>query len=256
MTTAQAGNARLRTLLIVALGLVALPFAMRAIGLTLDSAIVIVVLCMATMGLNLLVGYTGLVSFGHSAWFGIGGYAAAISQLHWFKGQFVAPLVFSAAFTAALALVVGFLILRRRGVYFSLLTLALCALAFAIAFRWTSLTGGEGGLGGIERGTLGPVDLDSDVAYYTVVALIGLAVAIRPAPRGALAVRTRARRDPRERAAGDVPGLRDRPVQARGLRAVDDRSPGSPAHSWCSITVSPQPSRPRSRSPASSSRWW
>ncbi len=177
MTARRPGNARTRPLLAVAIGLVALPFAMRAIGLTLDTAIVVVVLCMATMSLNLLVGYTGLVSFGHSAWFGIGGYAAAIAQLRWFPGQFVAPMLFSVAFTSLLALVVGFLILRRRGVYFSLLTLALCALTFAIAFRWTSLTGGEGGLGGLQRGKLGPIDLDSDVAYYALVALVGFAAA-------------------------------------------------------------------------------
>ncbi|RPH58186.1 MAG: ATP-binding cassette domain-containing protein, partial [Burkholderiales bacterium] len=149
---------------------------MQAIGLTLDTATVVVILCMATMGLNLLVGYTGLVSFGHSAWFGIGGYAAALAQLHWFKGQIVMPLLFSFAFTAVLALVVGFLILRRRGVYFSLLTLALCALTFAIAFRWTRVTGGEGGLGGIERYRLGPLNLDDPWIFYGVVALTGLAV--------------------------------------------------------------------------------
>jgi len=77
MTMTIPGNGRTRPLLIGAIGLVALPFAMHALGLTLDTAIVVVILCMATMSLNLLVGYTGLVSFGHSAWFGIGGYAAA-----------------------------------------------------------------------------------------------------------------------------------------------------------------------------------
>ncbi len=156
--------------------LIVLPFAMQAIGLTLDTATVVVILSMAAMGLNLLVGYTGLVSFGNSAWFGIGGYAAALAQLHWFRGQFVMPLLFTIVFTAVLATVVGFLILRRRGVYFSLLTLALCALTFAIAFRWTSLTGGEGGLSGIERGRLGPLDLDDQRVYYGVIALTGLAV--------------------------------------------------------------------------------
>ena len=176
MTTPAPHLQKRQSLVVGAIALVALPFATHAIGLTIDTAIVLVVLCMATMGLNVLVGYTGLVSFGHSAWFGIGGYAAAIAQLHWFKGQFVVPLLFSVAFTATLALVVGFLILRRRGVYFSLLTLALSALTFAIAFRWTSLTGGEGGLGGIERGRLGPLDLDNDVSYYIVVATIGFAV--------------------------------------------------------------------------------
>ena len=176
MNATASSSGTMRPLVTGAIGLVVLPFALRAVGLTLDNAIVLVILCMATMGLNLLVGYTGLVSFGASAWFGIGGYAAAISQLHWFKGQFVAPVAFSVAFTATLALVVGFLILRRRGVYFSLLTLALCALTFAIAFRWTSLTGGEGGLGGLQRGRLGPVDLDDDVAYYAMTATVAFAV--------------------------------------------------------------------------------
>jgi ABC-type branched-subunit amino acid transport system ATPase component/ABC-type branched-subunit amino acid transport system permease subunit len=149
---------------------------LSAIGLTLDTATVVVILAMATMGLNVLVGTTGLVSFGHSAWFGIGGYAAALAQLHLFKGQFVLPLLLSIAFTATLALAVGFLILRRRGVYFSLLTLALCALTFAIAFRWTALTGGEGGLGGIERGGLPVPDLNGHLTYYIVVAVIGFTV--------------------------------------------------------------------------------
>jgi branched-chain amino acid transport system ATP-binding protein len=156
--------------------LVAIPVALQAIGLTLDTATVVVILAMAAMGLNILVGATGLVSFGHSAWFGIGGYAAALAQLHWFKGQIVLPLLFSIAFTATLALALGFLILRRRGVYFSLLTLALCALTFAIAFRWTALTGGEGGLGGIERGGLGLLNLDGHLTFYIVVAVIGFAV--------------------------------------------------------------------------------
>jgi branched-chain amino acid transport system ATP-binding protein len=169
-------SSRQRPLWVAAVGLVLLPLVFQAIGLTLDSATVVVILAIAAMGLNLLVGYTGLVSFGHAAWFGIGGYAAGLAQLHWFKGQMLLPLLFSVLFTAALSLVVGFLILRRRGVYFSLLTLALCALTFAISFRWTSLTGGEGGLGGIERVTLGPIDLNGHLSYYLFAALVGFAV--------------------------------------------------------------------------------
>jgi ABC-type branched-subunit amino acid transport system ATPase component/ABC-type branched-subunit amino acid transport system permease subunit len=165
-----------RTLWVGAAGLVLLPLAFQAIGLTLDAATVVVILAMAAMGLNLLVGYTGLVSFGHAAWFGIGGYAAALSHLHWFKGQMLLPFVFAIVFTALLSLVVGVLILRRRGVYFSLLTLALCALTFATAFRWTSLTGGEGGLGGIERGMLGPLNLDEHLTFYALVAVIAFGV--------------------------------------------------------------------------------
>jgi hypothetical protein len=104
-----------RALWIGALALVLLPIVFQAIGLTLDAAAVVVILAVAAMGLNLLVGYTGLVSFGHSAWFGIGGYAAALAQLHWFKNQMLLPMLFSVLFTATLSLVIGFLILRRRG---------------------------------------------------------------------------------------------------------------------------------------------
>jgi branched-chain amino acid transport system ATP-binding protein len=169
-------NSKYGPLVVAAAGLVLLPFAFHGIGLTLDAATVVVILALAGMGLNLLVGYTGLVSFGHAAWFGIGGYAAALAQLNWFPNQMWLPLLFAAVFTAALSLVVGFLVLRRRGVYFSLLTLALCALTFAMAFRWTALTGGEGGLGGIERGMLGPIDLNGHATYYTLVAVIAFAL--------------------------------------------------------------------------------
>lgn len=169
-------QSKYRPLWISAFALVLTPLFLLGIGLTYDVATVVVLLALAAMGLNLLVGYTGLVSFGHSAWFGIGGYAAALAHLHWFPNQMWMPLVFAVVFTAALSLVVGFLILRRRGVYFSLLTLALCALTFAIAFRWTAVTGGEGGLGGIERGTLGPISLDNHLNYYIVVAVIAFVV--------------------------------------------------------------------------------
>ena len=163
---------RYRSMVTVAIALVLLPFVLQAVGLTWDEATVVVILGLAAMGLNLLVGTTGLVSFGHSAWFGIGGYAAALAQRYWFQGQMWLPLLFSLVFTATLAAVVGFLVLRRKGVYFSLLTLALCALTFAVSFRWTALTGGEGGLGGIERGALGPWNLESHAGYYAVTACI------------------------------------------------------------------------------------
>jgi len=168
-------NAKHRPLWVAAAALVLLPLLAHAIGLTWDNATVVVILALAAMALNLLVGYTGLVSFGHAAWFGIGGYAAALAHLHWWPTGIVAPLLFSVAFTASASLVVGFLILRRKGVYFSLLTLALCALTYAVAFRWTAVTGGEGGLGGIERGSLGPVALDDHLSFYVFVALVAFA---------------------------------------------------------------------------------
>jgi branched-chain amino acid transport system ATP-binding protein len=168
--------AKYRPLWIAAISLIALPLVMRMFGLTVNTACLVVILSIATLGLNLLVGYTGLTSFGHGTWFGIGAYTAALIQKHWFEGQITLPILLSMIFVAVLSAVVGILILRRRGVYFSLLTLALAALTYTIAFRWSEVTGGEDGLGGLTRGSLGPIDLDDALVYYEVVALIALGV--------------------------------------------------------------------------------
>ncbi|MGB8434678.1 MAG: branched-chain amino acid ABC transporter ATP-binding protein/permease [Burkholderiales bacterium] len=169
-------HAKYRPLLVGTVALVLLPFAMDVMGLSTNTATQIVCFAMAALGLNMLVGFTGLHSFGHSAWFGIGAYAAAIAQKQWFGGQIALPILFSIVVVAALSTVVGVLMLRRRGVYFALLTLAFVALTYAIAFRWTALTGGEDGLGGLQRGGFGPFDLNDSGIYYWFVALIGLGV--------------------------------------------------------------------------------
>jgi ABC-type branched-subunit amino acid transport system ATPase component/ABC-type branched-subunit amino acid transport system permease subunit len=168
--------AKHRPLWVGAVALVVLPFALRALGLSTNTATQIVCLAIAALGLNMLVGFTGLTSFGHSAWFGIGAYAAAISQKQWFAGQIAAPIAFALVFVAVLSLVAGALILRRRGVYFALLTLAFVALTYAVAFRWTALTGGEDGLGGLSRGGFAALPLDDGNLYYAFVALIALGV--------------------------------------------------------------------------------
>jgi len=155
------------------LGLLISPFIMRALGLTPGTATDVVIYAMAALGLNLLVGHTGLTSFGHGAFFGIGAYAAALSQKYWFEGQMVMPILFTIVFCGLLATLVGALILRRRGVYFSLLTLAFSALTFAIAFRWTALTGGENGLGNVIRPAMGALQLDQPVPYLIAVSIIG-----------------------------------------------------------------------------------
>ncbi len=174
MTTGLAQ--KYRQLGIAALALLVLPFALQALGLSLNTGIAVVVLTIAAMGLNLCIGYTGLVSFGHSTWFGVGAYAAGLIQLHWFPGQIWLPLLMSMAVVAVASAVAGVIILRRRGVYFSLLTLALAALTYTVAFRWSAVTGGEDGLGGLKRGTLGPFNLDGVLTYYIMVAVIALAV--------------------------------------------------------------------------------
>src|SRR5215217_2271135 len=163
-------------LLIAALALAVLPFVLDPLGLPLRSSIDVVLFAIACLGLNVLVGYTGLVSFGHGAWFGLGAYAAALSQLNWFPGGVILPALFAIVFIAAASFLLGALILRRRGVYFSLLTLAMTAMLFAIAYRWTALTGGESGLGGVVRANTLGFNLSSDWTYYWVVAAVGLVV--------------------------------------------------------------------------------
>lgn len=165
-----------RPLAIAAVGVAALPFLLTALGLTLNTASVIVIFTMATMGLNLLIGYTGLVSFGHGVWFGVGAYAAALAQRNWFPNDIFLPILFSILVVAFVSTVIGMIILRRRGVYFALMTLALSALCYTIAFRWTALTGGEDGLGGLSRGSIGPIDLAVETNYYIFTGVVGLAV--------------------------------------------------------------------------------
>ncbi len=128
------------------------------------------------MALNVLVGYTGLVSFGHGAWFGLGAYAAGLLQRNLFPDAFLLPVVLSVALIAVIASLFGMLILRRRGVYFSLLTLALSAMLYVVAFRWTAVTGGEDGLGGITRPTYFGVSFDTRIAYYALVAVMAFLV--------------------------------------------------------------------------------
>ncbi len=165
-------------LLIALAALVLLPLVLPALGLTLTTATDVVIFAIACMGLNILVGHTGLVSFGHGAFFGLAGYAAALAQRHWFPGDIVIPSLLAILFVALFAWFAGFLILRRRGVYFSLLTLALSAMLFTIAFRWTAVTGGESGLGGVVRPAVLGVDLGRPWVYYGAVGAIGFAILI------------------------------------------------------------------------------
>ena len=164
-----------RDLIIAALALLLLPFVLAVFGLGVTSATEVVVFALACMALNILVGYTGLTSFGHGAWFGLGAYAVGMSQRSMAPGSFVVPALIGIGVVLAASLVFGFLILRRRGVYFSLLTLALSAMLYSVAFRWTEVTGGENGLGGITRPVLAGVSFESAALYYALVASISFA---------------------------------------------------------------------------------
>lgn len=164
-------------LFIATVALLALPHVVIGSGFTWGIATEIAIFALVGLGYNLLLGYTGLLSFGHGMFFGLAAYATALSQIHWFKGSLLLPLGFAVLFSALLGLVVGFLVLRRRGVYFSLLTLAFTALTFYIVFRWTSFTGGENGLSGIEHPPLPGLDLDNQALFYHLIAAVVLAVA-------------------------------------------------------------------------------
>ena len=103
-------------------------------------------------GVNFLIGYLGLVPFGASFFFGCASYAVAISAGALpGGGNEIGSVLIAAGFSVLLALVVGAVILRRRGLYFSLLTLACSQIAFEVAFKWTSVTGGENGLQNVPR---------------------------------------------------------------------------------------------------------
>jgi ABC-type branched-subunit amino acid transport system ATPase component/ABC-type branched-subunit amino acid transport system permease subunit len=157
-----------------------LPLLMTAANSTVSLGTEIVVFTLLAIAYNLLMGYTGLVSFGHSAFFGLGGYAAGLTQIHVAQGMVVPLLAGVAAGTLAGA-AIGFLLMRKRGVYFSLLTLAFTQMFFYIVYGATAVTGGENGLGGIERFpvSLGPLRLDladKRVYYYAAAALAAAAI--------------------------------------------------------------------------------
>ncbi len=164
-------------LFLYAISLIVLPYLLKSIGMIYSVATEIIIFAMVGLGFNLLLGYTGLVSFGHGAYFGLAAYAAALFQIHVMPAGFLLPLLFAVAFAALLGLIIGFLVLRRRGVYFSLLTLAFTAMMFYIVYRWTSFTGGENGLGGVNRPPLLGVEITNQLTFYYVSASLSFLVA-------------------------------------------------------------------------------
>ncbi len=122
-----------------------------AIGMPIDRVTQIAIYTLYGAGVNFLIGYLGLVPFGASVFFGCASYALAIAAGAGWSSNEVTGLLVAAAFSLVLALIVGAVILRRRGLYFSLLTLACSQIAFEVAFKWTSVTGGENGLQNVDR---------------------------------------------------------------------------------------------------------
>ena len=144
--------------------LIVLPVALTSYQLGLLTKILIFALF--AMSLNLILGYAGLPSLGHAAYFGIGAYTVgllAIKLLDNFWLNFGAGLV-AAAMAAALF---GLLALRTKGSYLLMITLALAQVVWGIAFGWRELTGGDDGLPGVPRPAAGlPVSLADGVSFY------------------------------------------------------------------------------------------
>jgi branched-chain amino acid transport system permease protein len=126
------------------------------------------------LGYNVCLGYTGMLSFGHAAYFGIGAYTAGIVLIRlwqniWFS-LFCALLM-----GGVTAFILGYLCIKRRGIYFAMLTLAFAQLLYFIGFQWVDLTGGDNGLRNIPAAPLSifglSIDIYSPLRFYFFVLL-------------------------------------------------------------------------------------
>lgn len=125
------------------------------------------------LGLNLLLGYTGLLSFGQSTFFGSAGYVSGYLLKYYGINVFLA-LAIGVLVGAVSAALVGYLCVQRSGLYFIMLTFALNQMFYFIAYQWTTVTGGEDGMPGIGRPAVLGVDVRQPLAYYVFVAVLFL----------------------------------------------------------------------------------
>jgi len=130
----------------------------------------VLVLALAAMAVNFLLGFSGVLSFGHAAYFGLGAYGAGMAIKYIYPSSSLGMVVGVLAGTIG-AMIIGAMIVRLRGVYFAMVTIAFGQVFYFIAFRWVSVTGGDDGLTGWKRV---PLDLGftsfdilhDDVAFY------------------------------------------------------------------------------------------
>ena len=133
------------------------------------------ILCAALFAcaFNLMLGFVGLLSFGHAAYFGMGSYVTAWTMKHWHLDAFFA-IGLGGLTGAALGLVLGYLAIRRSGIYFAMITLALAQMVYFFCLE-APFTGGEDGIQQVPRGHLfGFIDLSNDMTMYWVVAAVFL----------------------------------------------------------------------------------
>ena len=163
--------------------LLTMPYWMNAIGGYTELGSRVIVLGLAAMALNFLLGFTGVLSFGHAAYFGLGAYGTAMTIKYLVPSTPLAILVGVIVGTIAAA-IIGALIVKRRGTYFAMVTIAFGQVFYFVAFRWNEVTGGDDGLTGWTRQALhlGFTNIDilgNDKAfYYMALAVFALAVSI------------------------------------------------------------------------------
>jgi branched-chain amino acid transport system permease protein len=185
--------------------LLVMPFWLPFVGGYTELGTRIVVMALAAMALNFLLGFTGVLSFGHAAYFGLGAYACGMTIKYLVPSTMLGILAGVLVGTLA-AMIIGALIARLRGVYFAMVTIAFGQVFYFITFRWNSVTGGDDGLTGWQRQ---PIDLGSSTIdivhndkafYYLVLLFFGLATGAMalilrsPFGRTLLAIRENERR--------------------------------------------------------------
>ena len=166
----------------------------------------IVAMALFAIALDILLGYTGLLSFGHAAFWGSSAYVTGLIATH-YGVPFPVAVVGGAMFAMVLALPVAYLSVRRSGIYFAMVTLAFGQMVYFVGYQWSDLTGGENGLQGVPRKFFGIelVETESFYFYYAAlpILLLGMWVAWRivhsPFGRVLVAIRDNT---PRARALG------------------------------------------------------
>lgn len=143
-------------------------------------AVNILVFGLYAVGFNLLYGYTGMLSFGHAAFFGVGGYLTGISMVH-FGVPWLAAVGIGVLASTLVGLAIGFLAIRSRGIYFAMVTLALAQIVYYAFYKASSWTGGENGLQGINVKPMDIFGLHIDflnglTKYYIILVFVMLAL--------------------------------------------------------------------------------
>jgi branched-chain amino acid transport system permease protein len=162
---------------LLAIGLV-LPFIP---GVYIVFAIDLVCFALVAVAFDVLLGFTGLLSFGHALFWGGAGYVATIAIAHGVTSFPVAVLA-AVAYAFVLSVLVGAISVRRNGIYFAMITLAIAEIQYFVVFQLSDVTGGENGLPIPTRGTFFGAPLGNDLVYYYVAfaaLLLGTAFAVR-----------------------------------------------------------------------------